>query len=97
MRRLFSTRTLGLFERLPAKALEPYLSGLLIGAELTATTRVGHPTSQPVTIIASSTLSDRYAMAARILGIAAVLAAEDCAARGHLLIAHAANLIESPK
>lgn len=93
LRRLFSTRTLGLFERLPATSLESYLSGLLIGAEMSAATRGASGPAPAVTIIASTTLAERYGRAATILGIDSRSAPDDCAARGHWLIARAANLL----
>ncbi len=93
--RLFSTRTLGLFERLPAMSLESYLSGLLIGAEMAAATSASGRPALPVTIIASATLAERYIQAAQILRIQAARAPDDCAPRGHWLIARAANLIRS--
>lgn len=53
----FSTRTLSLFDRLPAKALPSYLSGLIIGEELRAQTL--HANAH-VVIIGSETLTQRY-------------------------------------
>ena len=96
LNRLFATRTLGLFERLPASGLESYLSGLLIGAEIAAAT-VGTkvPPGTPITIIGDATLITRYQFAITSLGLTAHVAPADCAARGHLVIARTAGLLES--
>lgn len=53
----FSTRTLSLFERLPAAALPSYLSGLVIGEELR--TQTLQPNTH-VVIIGSEALTRRY-------------------------------------
>lgn len=53
----FSTRTLSLFDRLPAEALPSYLSGLIIGEELRAQTLQANA---HVVIIGSETLTQRY-------------------------------------
>lgn len=56
----FSTRTLALFDRLPATAMHSYLSGLVIGEELRAQT---WQSDAEVIIIGSETLTQRYQMA----------------------------------
>jgi 2-dehydro-3-deoxygalactonokinase len=53
----FSTRTLSLFDRLPAAALPSYLSGLVIGEELRAQT---WPANTNVVIIGAEALTQRY-------------------------------------
>lgn len=53
----FSTRTLSLFDRLPAAVLPSYLSGLVIGEELRAQTLQPHT---HVVIIGSEALTRRY-------------------------------------
>ena len=72
LKRLFSVRTLALFDRLPASGVAAYLSGLLIGREIAeAIAWVGSPhvaTTRP-TIVGSSTLAPRYAEALAQLGI----------------------------
>jgi 2-dehydro-3-deoxygalactonokinase len=66
-------RTLGLFERLPAAALPSYLSGLLIGEELRTQNK---PAAQgPLILIGSDSLTLRYTLALRHLGI-------DCQSHG---------------
>ncbi len=68
LKHLFAVRTLGLFDRVPAKALPSFLSGLLIGEELR------HPTGSklqgPVIVIGSDTLTLRYTLALQHLGMA---------------------------
>jgi 2-dehydro-3-deoxygalactonokinase len=65
---LFAVRTLGLFERLSAAQLPSYLSGLLIGEELR--TQTVNADSDPVILIGSDTLTQRYSLALQHLGIA---------------------------
>ncbi|MCE2781775.1 2-dehydro-3-deoxygalactonokinase [Limnohabitans sp.] len=65
---LFAVRTLGLFDRLSAAQLTSYLSGLLIGEELR--TQTVHADSDPVILIGSETLTQRYSLALQHLGIA---------------------------
>jgi 2-dehydro-3-deoxygalactonokinase len=64
LRSAFSARTLALFERLPAAALPSYLSGLVIGEEL----RLRTDAAQPVVLIGSPALTQRYALALHTLG-----------------------------
>jgi 2-dehydro-3-deoxygalactonokinase len=72
LKRLFSARTLPLFDKLPAAAVASYLSGLLIGQEIVeAGNWIGSPhiaTGRP-TIVGSSILAQHYAEALAILGI----------------------------
>lgn len=63
----FSVRTLALFERLPAEALESYLSGLVIGEELRAQSLNAN---QRVVLIANTALTQRYQLALAQCGIA---------------------------
>lgn len=79
LQRIFSTRTLGLFDRLPAEALADHLSGLLIGAEIAG---ASCRRRQPITIIANSDLTTRYLAAAEALGLATIAAPDHCAERG---------------
>ena len=61
LQHLFSTRTLGLFDRLPEEAIAAYLSGLLIGHELEdALGNLEASALPPITVIGASALSDRY-------------------------------------
>jgi 2-dehydro-3-deoxygalactonokinase len=94
LRRLFSARTLGLFDVLPEPALASYLSGLLIGSEIEEALECLEvaPDSE-IRVIGASPLARRYqgALAARNLRVRP--AAEDASARGQFLIARAAGLI----
>jgi 2-dehydro-3-deoxygalactonokinase len=90
LNRIFATRTYGLMDKLPDTALADYLSGLLIGAEVAEAAR---QTKDPVTIVASPVLAQRYTDALRLLGHASTLAAQDCVAAGHWRLARAAGLI----
>jgi 2-dehydro-3-deoxygalactonokinase len=91
LNRIFATRTYGLMDKLPDTALSDYLSGLLIGAEITEATR---QTKSTVTIIASAALAPRYTDALRFLGHDSTLLPEDCVAAGHRQIARTAGLIK---
>ena len=85
LKRLFSVRTLALFERLPPTGVASYLSGLLIGRELVeAIAWVGSPhvaTTRPM-IVGSSTLAPRYAEALAQLGIESRTGPEEAAVLG---------------
>jgi 2-dehydro-3-deoxygalactonokinase len=75
----FMTRTLGLFDKLKPDQLAEYLSGLLIGAEITAGAQPG--VDQPI-VIGSPALTRRYQRAGDILGLAFDRAPDDCVALG---------------
>ena len=64
---MFAVRTLGLFERLSAAQLPSYLSGLLIGEELRQ--HGVKVDTDPVILIGSDTLTQRYSLALQHLGI----------------------------
>ena len=89
LNRLFSVRTLGLFDRLPARELSDYLSGLLIGSEVIAAARPG----EPITIFGSGDLTARYGKAAETLGLSWKSGPADSVVAGQLEIAHAAGLL----
>lgn len=87
--RIFATRTLGLFDRLPATELADYLSGLLIGAELADAA----PAGTTFTVIGSPALTERYATAASLCGRMAQPGPPNCAARGAFAIAQRSGLM----
>lgn len=62
-RTLFTTRSYGLFDRVPATGLASYLSGLLIGSEIAA-----EPGDGPVYLIATPALTARYQSALAVFG-----------------------------
>jgi 2-dehydro-3-deoxygalactonokinase len=85
LKRLFSVRTLALFDRLPAAGVASYLSGLLIGqeiAEAIAWAGAPHVATTSPTIVGSSTLAPRYAEALAQLGIASRTGPEEAAVTG---------------
>lgn len=95
LKRLFSARTLALFDRLPNEAVASYLSGLLIGTEIEearafAGARRG---AGEVTVIAAADLEERYRVALERKGLRPAPAHGDAAARGLFRIARAAGLI----
>jgi len=65
----FSARTLSLFDRMPAAALPSYLSGLVIGEELRSQELDARPGA--VVAIGAPALTQRYALALRLLGVQA--------------------------
>ena len=89
LNRLFATRTYGLMNRLADTALSDYLSGLLVGAEIAEAAK---QIEDPVTIIASPVLAQRYTEALRLLGHESSRAPDDCVADGHWRLARAAGL-----
>jgi 2-dehydro-3-deoxygalactonokinase len=79
----FGARTLGLFRRLPARALASYLSGVLIGEELRTQPLQG---VRDVVLIGAPALTARYALALKTVGVAArELGAEATWAGAHAL------------
>lgn len=94
LHRLFSVRTLGLFDRLPATGLADYLSGLLIGSELReALGCVAHRVEGEVLIVGGAELAARYGQALGRAGLVGRVFEGDAAALGQLAIARAAGLI----
>lgn len=95
LQKLFSARTLPLFERLPSEGVAAYLSGLLIGTEINeALGNVpGSKKATVIKVIGTSSLVDRYLHAMTQAGFRADRVGDDAAAWGHHLIATKANLI----
>jgi 2-dehydro-3-deoxygalactonokinase len=79
---VFMTRTLGLFDLLPAAELADYLSGLLIGAEILA----GAQGAARATIVGSAALDARYRAAGAELGLEFATAPLNSATLGQLAI-----------
>lgn len=88
---LFSVRSLGLFDMLPAQALADYLSGLLIGAEIVQAAGRG----AQFQVLAGEPLLSRYVGAARLLGCDAQPVPAESIALGYLAIARAAGVLEA--
>ena len=97
LKRLFSARTLGLFDKLPPAELSDYLSGLLIGSEISEALAMVGPemAAGGITVIGGEALAMRYRRALRNFEIETVAAANDVAARGLYRIARAAGLLET--
>jgi 2-dehydro-3-deoxygalactonokinase len=95
LKRLFSARTLGLFDRLPASGAASYLSGLLIGSEIVEALAClpQAPGARQITVIGDSELALRYRGAIEAAGLRARTGGVDASARGQLLIARAAGLL----
>jgi 2-dehydro-3-deoxygalactonokinase len=91
---LFKVRTAGLMERFAATALQDYLSGLLIGAEIKAgLRRFARPLGvEPVMVLGQATLALRYARALAALGHEASVISGDVVFSGLATIAHQAGL-----
>lgn len=92
LHRIFSARTLGLFDRLKGEALHSYLSGLMIGAEIAEALDWLDAPPPRVTVIGAPELSALYLSALARRGIAATMGLPDAAARGLARIARAAGL-----
>jgi 2-dehydro-3-deoxygalactonokinase len=94
LKRLFSARTLGLFDVLPETAIESYLSGLLIGSEIEeALGCLELAPGAEIGVIGASQLARRYSAALVARNLRVRPAADDASARGQFLIARAAGLI----
>lgn len=81
----FSTRTLSLFGRMAEAALPSYLSGLVIGEELRS--QKLQDTREPVVVIGSPELTDRYGLALRSWGVESRAIGSEATWRGLLAIA----------
>ena len=92
LRNLFYVRTLPLLDKIPKSEVSDYMSGLLIGSEVSTATSQLEDTD-PITIVGRSDLSERYEIALRVAGVECRRAPDDVVANGHFLIASAAGLI----
>ncbi|MCP5157641.1 MAG: 2-dehydro-3-deoxygalactonokinase [Ectothiorhodospiraceae bacterium] len=92
LKRLFSARTLGLAGDLDGGAVHAYLSGLLLGAEVGEALAIRPADS--VLVVGSSTLTERYMRALARAGVRAMPGPSDVVARGQLLVARAAGMVE---
>ncbi len=89
LHRVFSVRTLGLFDELAPTEAADYLSGMLIGAEIQD---AAHGLSE-VIVIGSEAMAARYTLALQHAGLDATAAPPDCAAAGLYAIARAKGLM----
>jgi len=91
LRRLFSVRSLGLCEEIPAGGLASYLSGLLIGSELREG-RAMFGDAGPLGLIGETGLVRRYREALAACGREGAALPGDPAARGLFLLARRAGV-----
>lgn len=95
LRRLFSARTLALFDALAPRAVHAYLSGLLIGAEIAEALDVAGDAlgDGAIVVVGDSALGDRYLLALADAGLAARRGPADASARGQFALARAGGLV----
>lgn len=96
LHQLFSVRSLPLGGELAPQAVASYLSGLLIGTELSTALDTLTLPEGPITVVGAPQLTARYREALSHRGLASTTADEDSAARGLYRIATAAGLLEKP-
>jgi 2-dehydro-3-deoxygalactonokinase len=92
LNRIFSSRSLALFNELPAEHISSYLSGQVIGTEV-AHAMSHNPKQQDYTILASPGIADRYAKALAVAGLKARIGESTAIVTGLARIAKAAGLI----
>ena len=90
---LFSTRTLGLFGDVAGGDLASYLSGLLLGAEISGAREMFSPGAEGVTVIGGAALAEPFGKALDIAGIAWRAGPADAAVRGLAKIGKQAGVI----
>ncbi|VFR16332.1 2-dehydro-3-deoxygalactonokinase [plant metagenome] len=90
---IFSTRTLGLAGRLPATGQADYLSGLLIGHEVTSLLAMRAPAQATLVLCGQASLCARYEQALAYYGVRDVVHAPQATERGLWLIARGAGLL----
>jgi 2-dehydro-3-deoxygalactonokinase len=90
---IFSTRTLGLTGALSGAAQPDYLSGLLIGNEVTSLVKRYAGSAPEIVLCGEADLCRRYALALHTAGFAASRLAPQATARGLWQIACAAGLV----
>lgn len=81
---IFATRTLALFDTLPADQHPSFLSGLLIGEELRA---MQHHSSGALLLVGNTTLTERYQCALQALGRSARTLGDEATWAGHRALA----------
>jgi 2-dehydro-3-deoxygalactonokinase len=79
---LFSARTLGLFDSLAGDQIAPYLSGVLLGAEIAGARAMFAPGTRPITVIGAPALAGPFTQALKLAGLNSQLAPADAAVRG---------------
>lgn len=92
LHRIFSARTLGLFNEMPAAHLASYLSGQVIGTEV-AHARAANAGSAHYVVLASAGIGQRYVRAMEIAGLNAGLGDPEAIVKGLARIAVNAGLL----
>lgn len=92
---IFSARTLGLTGQLDPAAQPDYLSGLLIGHELSALAAQRRTSSSSIVLIGNEALCARYSRGLAAAGFGRVLLAEQATERGLWRVAVEAGLVQS--
>ncbi len=92
LHRIFSVRTLALFNEMPSDHLSSCLSGHVIGTEI-AHAVTHHPKSAQYTILASPALAQHYVAAMKIAGLNVRFSPPDVVVEGLASIAKTAGLI----
>lgn len=89
---LFAVRTKPLLGHLDPEKVADFLSGILIGAEISSALPLSKPYGT-VSVIGNSDLTNRYKVALQLAGIQCIELQEDIVAHGHFAIAKAGGLI----
>lgn len=92
LHRIFSTRSLGLFNEMVPQHLASYLSGQVIGTEI-AHARAGNPQDADYVVLASQEIATRYVKAMAIAGLRARCGDPLCIVKGLARLAGEAGLI----
>ena len=92
LHRIFSTRSLGLFDEMAPEHLASYLSGQVIGTEI-AHAAAANPKDTDYAVLASQAIGMRYAKAMAIAGLKARLGDPLCIVKGLARIAKQSGLI----
>lgn len=83
----FTTRANFLLGKLSAQGVSSYLSGLLIGSEVRASTNLLQERERPVILIGNEELCDRYALALKFVGCEKCTIIDDASLRGFMNVA----------
>ena len=92
LHRIFSTRTLALFNEMPTDQLGSYLSGQVIGTEIAHAT-AGHAGVAHYNILASPALAQHYVSAMKYAGLKTRFSDPDVAVQGLRKIAQTAGIV----
>lgn len=84
---IFATRTLALFDTLPAEQHPSFLSGLLIGEELRAMQAHSSGGSSALLLVGNAVLTHRYQCALQALGLSSRSLGDEATWAGHLALA----------